>query len=173
MARSSELSQWMDPHPPDTNKHPALSLCPCTVIGPSHQTGFIRRTPGTANPLPSHTGGERFCGAWRPPHWTKHLEETSKPSSSVSQTKDSYICECMCVICPPSLHPSVMAEQDRRFFCQQVIWKQKSTSTASKNIRHQWKKNSGHSPNLPFGRGAPSDKQEHSLSPAGTLLCIH
>lgn len=83
------------------NTHPTLSLGPHTVIGPSHQTGFIRRTPGTANPLPSYTGGGgRFCGAWCPPCRQKHLEETSKSSSFVARKLKT----CVCVICSPSLH---------------------------------------------------------------------
>lgn len=124
------------------NTHPTLSLGPRTVIGPSHQTGFIRGTPVTANPLPSHTGGGLFCGTWCLPRRTKHLEETSKPSSSASpQTKDLYMCVCVLFIRPRCAVAICSCWRLNRtgffffFFCWQVIWKQRRTS---KNIRHQW-----------------------------------
>lgn len=100
------------------NTYPSPSFGPHTVIGPLHQTGFIRGTPGNANPLPSHTRGERtvLCSMASAMLQKNILGGTSKPSPLAAPNR-RLLCERL-VCSPASRHCyrlMLTVEQDRRF----------------------------------------------------------
>lgn len=100
------------------NAYPSPSFGPHTVIGPLHQTGFIRGTPGNANPLPSHTRGGRtvLCCMASAMLQKNILGGTSKPSPFAAPNR-GLLCERL-VCSPASWHCyrlTLTVERDRRF----------------------------------------------------------
>lgn len=149
---------------------PTLRLrAPVRLIGPLHQTGVIRGTPGNANPLPSQTGREGRSVLCCMASATLKKKKKKKIWGNIKALKPPrLLCECLvCASASRRRHRIVMAaKRDRRFFTGKSSGNKGATLTA---LKHQ----TGQREALGCdgGRGqrgsswclgwAPSQKREH------------
>lgn len=135
MAGSSELSRSMAPLYMNTYSSPSFG--PHTVIGPLHQTGFIRGTPGNVNPLEG--GKNRFVLHGIRHATKKHIGGDIKALSICSPKRKTFVwvsCLFACFVALLSAHADGWAGQtlfaDKSSGNKGAAWR-------PKNIRHRCK----------------------------------